>query len=131
MNAKEYLNKNHPTAIKWMDGITKLVPGIDNFSAEIIDMLEDYAMIFHQVKSKEEAGESIRLLREVLKDNYDISNTHEIEPSLRDEIEDYLSANEYWDLVCAASDYLHRGNHALAKAYMIKANKIRYSSQNK
>jgi len=40
-----------------MDEITKLVPRIDDFSAVIIEMLEDYAKMYHQAKSKEEAEE--------------------------------------------------------------------------
>lgn len=34
---------------------------------------------------------------------------------------------EYWNLVCEASDYLHKGNKVLASACMEKANKIRFN----
>jgi len=50
MDAKEYLNKYHPTAIRSMDEISSLVSGIDNYSQVIIQLLESY----HQAKSKEE-----------------------------------------------------------------------------
>jgi hypothetical protein len=44
---------------------------------------------------------AIELLKEVLKDNYDLDNNREIDPGLRDEIEDFL---------CESSDGLYRFN---------------------
>jgi len=62
MNAREYLNKYHPTAIRSMDEISKLVPGIDDFAEELIKMMEEYAKLTRTTVSEEE-------ITEVLYDN--------------------------------------------------------------
>ena len=51
MKAREYLEKNHPTAPRIMDSIGKEIDS--DFTSGIVDVMEEY----HTARSKEEAEE--------------------------------------------------------------------------